>query len=120
MTTNGLLQIALFFGLLLLTVEPLGGYMARVYEGERVWLDRVLGPLERLLYRLAGVTPSAEQTWKGYAGALLLFSAFAVVPTKVFTRRFCFSALNSSCRVRDWRGAELPRPFPAPPHKNCS
>jgi hypothetical protein len=42
------------------------------------------------------------------------------VPTKVFTVRFCFRALKNNCRVRDWRGAELARPFPAPPHKNCS
>ena len=46
--------------------------------------------------------------------------AFSLVPTKVFTLRFCLSALKNRCRVRDWRGAELPRPFPTPPHKNCS
>lgn len=79
MTANGWLQIGLFVLVVGLAAKPLGGYMARVYQGERVWLDRVLGPLERLLYRAAGVTPAAEQAWTGYAGALLLFSACAVV-----------------------------------------
>jgi K+-transporting ATPase ATPase A chain len=79
MTANSLLQIALFVGVLVLLAKPLGGYMARVYQGERVLLDRVLGPVERLLYRLAGVSPTDEQPWSAYALSLLAFSAGSVV-----------------------------------------
>ena len=74
MTANGLIQIGLYLVLLLALVKPLGWYMARVYQGEPVGLDRALGPLERLLYRLAGVRPEQEMDWKRYAVALLLFS----------------------------------------------
>jgi len=49
MTSNGWLQIAVFFALLLLAAKPLGLYMARVYERQKTWLDPVLGPVERLL-----------------------------------------------------------------------
>jgi K+-transporting ATPase ATPase A chain len=71
-TTSGLLQIAIYLGALLLLVKPLGSYMARVYEGEPVLLRRATGPLERWCYRLAGVAPDAEMTWKQYASAVLL------------------------------------------------
>jgi potassium-transporting ATPase potassium-binding subunit len=71
----GWLQLLVFTGVLLLMVRPLGGYMARVYRGERTLLSSVLGPLERGLYRLAGVDPAREMTWQVYAGAVLLFSA---------------------------------------------
>src|SRR4029077_9761305 len=52
----------------------LGGYMARVYTGERVALERVLGPVERGVYRLIGVDPGRDQDWKAYAKSLLLVS----------------------------------------------
>ena len=55
MTANGLLQIALYLGVLVLLVKPLGLYMAHVFSGERTFLDPVLRPVERLLYRLGGV-----------------------------------------------------------------
>jgi len=75
MTTNGLLQIGLYLVVLLLLVKPLGWYMARVYEGEPIGLDRVLRPVERFIYRLSGVRQDEEMDWKGYAIAFLLFSA---------------------------------------------
>jgi K+-transporting ATPase ATPase A chain len=80
-TANGLLQVTLFFAVLTALAVPLGRYMAAVYEGRAGIADRVLGPLERLLYRLSGVDPSAEMSWRRYAGALLLFNAvgFSVV-----------------------------------------
>ena len=74
MTTNGILQIALFFTVLLLLVKPLGLYMARVYEGKPPFLGRVLGPAERLIYRICGVNIDDEMSWTTYAGAMLLFS----------------------------------------------
>ncbi|HEV7786454.1 MAG TPA: potassium-transporting ATPase subunit KdpA, partial [Thermoanaerobaculia bacterium] len=79
MTTNGLLQIALFVLILLALAKPLGAYMAKVYEGKPFGLDRVLGPFERLIYRLTGVRPEEEMEWKTYALAVLLFSAVSVI-----------------------------------------
>ena len=84
MTSNALLQIGLYLAVLLLLVKPLGSYMARVYEGERLLLGRLFGPLERFLYRAAGVTPGAEMTWKGYAVAMLLFNAAGIVGAAAF------------------------------------
>ena len=67
MTAQGWLQIAIYVGVLIALTPPLGAYMARVYTGERVFLSRFLGPLERGLYRLSGVDPDAGQDWKAYA-----------------------------------------------------
>jgi K+-transporting ATPase ATPase A chain len=74
MTLNGFLQIAFYLVILILLAIPLGSYMARVYQGERTFLDGVLGPIERLVYRLAGVKPDQEMNWKTYAVAMLLFN----------------------------------------------
>ncbi|HZR35528.1 MAG TPA: potassium-transporting ATPase subunit KdpA [Nevskia sp.] len=74
MTVNGWVQILVYFALLTLLTRPLGGYLHRVFEGERTRLGRVLGPLERGFYRLAGVDPQAEQHWTGYALAMLVFN----------------------------------------------
>ncbi|HVZ06367.1 potassium-transporting ATPase subunit KdpA [Rhodopila sp.] len=74
MTLNGWLQIALFCLLLLLITRPLGGYMTRVFNGERTVLSPVLRPLERCFYRLAGVDETEEQHWIGYTVAMLAFS----------------------------------------------
>ena len=52
---------------------PLGSYMAKVYEGEKSGLDSIVGPIERLIYRLLGISPDEEMSWKGYAGAAILF-----------------------------------------------
>jgi K+-transporting ATPase ATPase A chain len=80
MTTNGLLQIFVFIAVLVALAKPLGAYMARVYEGKRLWgLDRVLGPVERLIYRVCGVRPDEEMDWKVYALAVLLFSAVSML-----------------------------------------
>src|SRR5262249_2263372 len=59
--------------------RPLGTYMARVYEGERTFLDNVLGPVERLVYRVAGTSPQEDMDWKRYALAMLLFNAAGLV-----------------------------------------
>src|SRR5471032_361873 len=74
MTVNGWLQIALFCGVIILLVKPLGAYMTHVFAGERTFLSPVLGPLERGLYRLAGIDEKAEQSWVGYTVAMLVFS----------------------------------------------
>jgi K+-transporting ATPase ATPase A chain len=74
MTYSTWIQIGLFFVLLLLLVKPLGGYMARVYQGERTFLHRIISPLERLIYRVSGIRPEEEMTWKTYAAVMLLFN----------------------------------------------
>jgi potassium-transporting ATPase potassium-binding subunit len=75
MTLYGWLQIGALLVVVALLVKPLGSYMARVYQGDRVWAARLAGPIERLVYRLAGIDPRREMSWKGYAGSLLAFSA---------------------------------------------
>ncbi len=74
MTVNGWLQIAVYCVLLVLITKPLGGYMTRVFAGERTPLSLVLRPLERGLYRLSGVDEAREQHWVTYAMAMLAFS----------------------------------------------
>ena len=74
MTINNLVQGGLYVALLILLAWPLGSFMARLYEGKRTILDRVLGPFERLLYRLSGVKPEVEMKWTAYAAAMLLFN----------------------------------------------
>jgi len=73
MTTNGILQLVLYLVVLVALVKPLGSYMAKVYQSEPIWLNRILGPVERLIYRMLGTRPEDEMTWKGYAGAAILF-----------------------------------------------
>jgi potassium-transporting ATPase potassium-binding subunit len=79
MTLNGWLQI-LFFLLALFLVTPLiGGYMARVFARQRTWLDPVVRPIERLIYRLTGVDETREMRWTEYSVALLLFSVVSML-----------------------------------------
>jgi len=74
MIWTGLLQILLFIIVLLALTRPIGAYMAHVYAGERTWLDPVLRPLERWIYRLGGVDAKREMRWTSYTMALLAFS----------------------------------------------
>ncbi len=74
MTGNDILQLAVYFGALLLLAKPLGIYMARVYEGQSFGLDSLLGPVERLFYRLCGIRIDEEMDWKNYTLAVLVFS----------------------------------------------
>jgi potassium-transporting ATPase potassium-binding subunit len=73
-TLQGWLQIALYLVVLTALTPLLGGYMARVYRNERVFLTPVLGPVERLTYRVLRVDPDVQQDWKGYARTTLVFS----------------------------------------------
>ncbi|TRW94446.1 potassium-transporting ATPase subunit KdpA [Candidatus Methylobacter oryzae] len=79
MTTNGLLQISLYFIVLLALAKPLGNYMAAVYENRPLWLKRLLAPVESGFYRLSGVKPEQDMNWKEYATALLWFNLFGVL-----------------------------------------
>jgi K+-transporting ATPase ATPase A chain len=74
MPTSELTQISLYLAVLLLLVKPLGWYMARVYDGKPCGLDRALGPVERLVYRISGLAASNEMGWQQYAAAVLFFS----------------------------------------------
>ncbi|MGA2712567.1 MAG: potassium-transporting ATPase subunit KdpA [Bryobacteraceae bacterium] len=79
MTANGWLQIAIFFALILACAKPLGSFIATVIEGRKNFLTPVLGPVERLIYRICGVKEDEEQHWTRYAGALLAFSLFSAL-----------------------------------------
>jgi K+-transporting ATPase ATPase A chain len=81
MSANGWLQFGLFCLILLASVRPVGLYLARVLEGERTWLDPVLRPIERLIYKLCGVNAGQEMNWREYACAMLGFSAVSTVLT---------------------------------------
>jgi len=74
MTLNGYIQLILYMVVLIALAKPLGWYMARVYDGQSVGINRVFGPLERGLYRLFGTREDAEMNWKQYTFAMLLFN----------------------------------------------
>ena len=86
MSLNGWLQIALFIAIILLLAKPMGLYMARVFERRRTFLDPVLVPCERLLYKLTGVDPEHEMRWTEYAVAMLTFSAATMLLTYLVER----------------------------------
>ncbi len=86
MTLLALSQVFMFLFLVLALVKPLGSYMANVHEGESTFLGRVLGPVERLCYRMAGVDGKASMNWKQYAFAFLLFNALGVISVYAIQR----------------------------------
>jgi K+-transporting ATPase ATPase A chain len=86
MPAYGFYQIGIFFAVLLLLVKPLGLYMAKVYQGESTFLDRLIRPLERLIYRLLGVKPDDEMNWKNYAISFLIFSIFCFLAVYLIQR----------------------------------
>ena len=94
MTLNGYVQIALYMVVLIGLAKPLGWYMARVYEGQPVGLDRVLGPLERLFYRLCGTRSDAEMSWKTYTIAMLLFNLLGFLVVYALQRLQALLPLN--------------------------
>lgn len=94
MTSNDWIQLIIFFGVLLALTKPLGAYMARVFEGKPCGLDRILGPVERLIYRLSGVDPAAEMSWKKYAVAMLLFNAVGFLAVYLILRLQGIPLLN--------------------------
>ena len=81
MTANGWIQILIFALVIFAIAKPMGSYMFRVFEGDRQPLPRFFGPIERFLYRLCGVDPREQHTWKEYTVGMLLFSAITLVVT---------------------------------------
>jgi K+-transporting ATPase ATPase A chain len=86
MTTNGWFQIALFFACVLALTKPMGMYLTQVFERRRTWLDPVLAPIERLLYRATGIHAEQEMRWTEYLSSMLIFSAATLVLTYIVER----------------------------------
>src|SRR5947209_10028823 len=94
MTFNGWFQILLYFAVILLLTKPMGVFMAKVFNRERTWLDGVMRPLERLLYRLTKIDEEREMSWKEYAVSMLLFSAVSMLVLYLLQRAQQWLPLN--------------------------
>ncbi|MEP7062063.1 MAG: potassium-transporting ATPase subunit KdpA [Betaproteobacteria bacterium] len=94
MISQGWLQIALYLVVLLSLARPLGVYMADVYEGRAGYAERVLGPLERLVYRVAGVDATREMRWTRYAAAMLWFNLVGLLVVYTLQRQQQWLPLN--------------------------
>jgi potassium-transporting ATPase potassium-binding subunit len=94
MTANGWLQIVVFLALVLAVTKPMGVFMARVFNRERTFMDPVLRPIERLLYRLTGVDEEHEMRWTEYAFAMLLFGVVSMLLLYLFERVQGFLPFN--------------------------
>jgi potassium-transporting ATPase potassium-binding subunit len=92
--TAGWLQIAIFVAIVGLLTRPLGGYLARVYAGERTFLRPLIGPIEAVLYRLAGVKPEIEQSWDRYTASFLVFHALGIIALYTLLRLQSVLPLN--------------------------
>ncbi|MFO0584105.1 MAG: potassium-transporting ATPase subunit KdpA [Anaeromyxobacter sp.] len=86
MTSAALLSVGLYLGAVTVLAVPLGAHVARVFRGEARLADRLLGPLERLLYRLAGVDPAEEMSWQRYLGALMVFNVAGLLAVYALER----------------------------------
>ena len=87
-------QLIFYIVVLLLLAKPLGSFMAKVYQGEHTFLDRVLGPVERLIYRVSGVKPEEDMNWKPYAVAVMLFNVLGLLAVYALKRLQAFLPLN--------------------------
>ncbi len=79
MTAQGFIQISLYVAVLLVLAKPLGAYMARVYQGQSVLLNRWFAGVEKLLYRISGIEPEQEMRWTQYATALVVFNGLGLL-----------------------------------------
>jgi len=94
MTALELLKIAVYFLLILAVTKPLGLYMKRVFSREKTFLDPLLQPVERLVYRFGGVDETKEHDWKQYTIAMLVFSAVGLFVTYIIERAQHLLPLN--------------------------
>jgi potassium-transporting ATPase potassium-binding subunit len=94
MTSIGWLQATIFFLIVLALTKPLGSYMARVFQGERTWLSPVFVPIEKFVYRIAGVREGEEMTWYAYALSMLAFSLIGLAYLYVLLRTQKWLPLN--------------------------
>lgn len=86
MSIRDYIQLALFLGILLITAKPLGIYLDDVFEGKKTYLSRLIGPIERLIYRISGINPDEDQSWTKYAAHLLGFSVVTLAVTYTVLR----------------------------------
>src|SRR6266851_3362355 len=120
MTLNGWLQILIFFLIILAVTKPLGVFMTHVFNREKTFLDPVLRPVERLIYKLTGVDETREMRWTEYAVAMLLFSAVSMLALYLIQRLqgylpFIPSISPVSIRAPALRRASSLRPSLRPP-----
>src|SRR5215475_12171730 len=94
MTSIGILQILLFFGLILAVTKPIGLFMSRVFNGERTFLHPLVRPFEVLTYRLCGIREDHEQRWTQYTASVLAFSFVSFLFVYVFQRLQGWLPLN--------------------------
>lgn len=94
MTINGWFQIGLVFALVALCIRPLGLYMADVFDGKRISLNKYIYPLERTIYRAAGINETHEQSWLGYTLSMLIFSGVGFVSLYLILRTQSILPLN--------------------------
>ncbi len=94
MTIYSWLQLIFYMVVLIVLARPLGTFMARVYMGERTFLDPVMRPVEKLIYRLCGVRPDEEMNWKVYAVAMMLFNVLGLLVVYALQRIQGFLPLN--------------------------
>jgi K+-transporting ATPase ATPase A chain len=94
MSANGWFQIGFFLLVIFLITKPLGVFLAQVFSGEKTFLDRVLRPIEKLIYRLTGIDEKHEMRWTEYAIAMLLFSGASMVLLYLMERVQRFLPLN--------------------------
>ena len=86
MTINGTLQLAFYVVVLIALAKPLGAYMARIYEGEPAFLNRIGAPFERLVYRVCGVRAEREMRWTEYAVAAMAFNILGLLAVYALQR----------------------------------
>jgi K+-transporting ATPase ATPase A chain len=94
MTFNGFLQFAIYFLVLLAVTKPLGIYMTNVFSGEKTFMSRALGPLERMIYRVCRVDQNREQRWPAYTAAMLMFSVVSLLALYAIERLQYYLPLN--------------------------
>lgn len=94
MTENGIFQILLFLLIILLFVKPLGWYMAKVYQGKPCGLNKVLHPIERVIYKVCDIHPTIEMGWKRYLSSMLVFNLLGVLIVYCLQRFQAFLPLN--------------------------
>jgi potassium-transporting ATPase potassium-binding subunit len=94
MTINGWLQILFFLALVLLVTKPAGVYMARVFSREETFMDPLLRPIERLIYRITAVDENLEMSWTEYAISMLLFSAVSMIVLYLIQRLQAYLPFN--------------------------
>ena len=118
MTLNGWLQIFFFLLLVFLVTKPVGIFMTRVFNREKTFMDPVLRPVERLLYRVTGVDENHEMRWTEYAVSMLLFSLVSMIVLYVMERLQGYLPFNpqkfGAVTPLPWRSIRPPRSPPIP------